>query len=159
MPFPYFLHHSEGQCRRAGNWLQADTTTTFCYRVFLAAGTSLNKRKQMQGKKKHNMTVKRLSLKMKQSLIFLQSFLWFDLISKLLILLNVRLRNTAVQSHQATAISLITLYSVLLYLKTNHSKMTFKKQSLIPNRRLCWIANAVIDLVQYGCSRSQLQML
>lgn len=48
---------------------------------------------------------------------------------------------------------------MLPHLKTSHSKMTFKKQSLIPNRCLCWIANAVIDPTQYGRSRSQFQML
>lgn len=86
MLFQYFLHHREGQHGRAGNWLQADSNRSLLLCV-LAAGTSLNKTKQMQGKQ--NMTVKRFSLKIKQPLNFVQRNLWFDLISKLLALLKV----------------------------------------------------------------------
>lgn len=87
MLFQYFLHHREGRCGRAGNWLQADNNRSLLLQCVLAAGTSLNKTKQMQGKQ--NMTVKRFSLKMKQPLNFVQRNSWFDLISKLCALLNV----------------------------------------------------------------------
>lgn len=86
MLFQYFLHQREGQCRRDGNWLQADKRSLLLQCV-LAAGTSLNKTKQMQGKQ--NMRVKIFSLKIKQPLSFVQRNLWFDLISKRCALFNV----------------------------------------------------------------------